>query len=214
MTPPTTLTPVLLWQHGAAPRLSSLILSKQAWYQKNCDQFWQDWFDNVFNLATADEFGLQVWGIILGIPIGVASGAPQPIVVKPWGFGANNENFGNGNFLPNAGTGSGGVLLSLVEARLLLRLRYFYLTCRPCPVQVNEWFSANAPFISVQDSFDMGPLRYDFAQQMSPQFIALATLGGILPQPSGVGIEISVFGRKVFGFGPDNQNFTNGNFKD
>lgn len=210
---PTNVLRALLWQHNNAPRLTTLLQGKQAWYASEADGFWERWQADVFDLRTASAFGLQVWGIILGVPIGVAPDGPTPVTVKPWGFGTNNANFNNGNFLPNA-NGASGVQLSVYEARVLLQLRYLYLTCYPSVIKINERLSQIAPFIVAFDSFDMSEIRYEFAQVMSAQFLALCAQGGILPQPSVVGLGISVFGRKIFGFGTLNENFNNGNFKE
>lgn len=74
----------LIWRNNEAPSLQSLLQSKQDWYAENHTQFWTDWCINVFNLETANEFGLSVWAQILGVPLNLIvapSGGPQ------FGFG-------------------------------------------------------------------------------------------------------------------------------
>ena len=61
----------LLWQYNDAENLQSVLQQKQDWYTINQTEFWQDWYDNVFNLLTANQFGLNVWAIILGLPLNV-----------------------------------------------------------------------------------------------------------------------------------------------
>ena len=57
------------WQRSKATKLKALIEKKQAWYQANHCDFWNDWVTDVFNLETANEFGLSVWSIILDEPL-------------------------------------------------------------------------------------------------------------------------------------------------
>ena len=57
------LLQALIWQYDNAPRLQKLIQQKQDWYNRNNTEFWTDWLKNVFNINTANDFGLTVWGI-------------------------------------------------------------------------------------------------------------------------------------------------------
>lgn len=56
-----------LWQYDQAPNLSALLKSSDAFVQNNVSKFWEDWEKNVFNIRTADTFGLNLWGKILGV---------------------------------------------------------------------------------------------------------------------------------------------------
>src|SRR4051812_32389498 len=87
----------ILWQYTGATNLQALLAEKSDWYFANQQRFWTDWFNDVFDLATANDFGLAVWSIILGQPTYIASG-PAPADYPAWGFGAYHKNFGNGNF--------------------------------------------------------------------------------------------------------------------
>lgn len=58
----------VLWQYDGAAKLKSLIKAKQAFTDTNLTAFWQNWYRNVFNIDTADSFGLAVWGRILQFP--------------------------------------------------------------------------------------------------------------------------------------------------
>ena len=40
----------LIWEYDKAPALAALMTQKQNWYDENHEQFWIDWFNNVFNL--------------------------------------------------------------------------------------------------------------------------------------------------------------------
>lgn len=58
----------ILWQYDKSDKLKSLITQKQAWYKENVTDFITNFFSNIFNLKTANDFGLAVWGKILNFP--------------------------------------------------------------------------------------------------------------------------------------------------
>ena len=55
-----------LWQYDQAPNLNALLQSSADFVRNNVSQFWADWEQNVFNIRTANTFGLNLWGKILG----------------------------------------------------------------------------------------------------------------------------------------------------
>ena len=90
------LLQAILWQYNDAENLQALLVAKQAWYNSNQQAFWQGWIANVFNLDTADEFGLGVWSIILGLPNFINQSSPGP-EIPVFGFdGSGGVNFDNG----------------------------------------------------------------------------------------------------------------------
>src|ERR1043165_342041 len=113
------LTQAILWQYNAAENLQAIINKKQEWYDVNQTEFWENWFDDVFNLQTANDFGLSVWSIILGMPFLIATQPLGPV----WGFNEvplinTNQNFEHGNFSSRGGR----IVLKTKEQGLLLRL--------------------------------------------------------------------------------------------
>lgn len=67
----------LIWRFDGAPALRSIAEQKQLWYEQNQSKFWQDWYDNVFNPQTMNEFGCSVWGRILDIQMDLPFGSTQ-----------------------------------------------------------------------------------------------------------------------------------------
>ena len=63
------LLQALLWEYNEASNLQSILTQKQAWYNTNQSNFWNNWIVNVFDMRTANEFGLTVWSIILDLPL-------------------------------------------------------------------------------------------------------------------------------------------------
>ncbi len=175
----------LLWQYNDALKLQSLLESKQAWYDLNYQAFWDNWYDDVFNLETANEFGLSVWAIILQLPIVVEQTLPVPSR-PPFGFDEYRRNFNRGNFY----TGREDVnILTVADARIALRLRYYQLTCRPTVPEINKILSiifADYGLAWVDDNNNM-TMTYNLTFQLSNNLKSLIEGNDLLMRPSGVG---------------------------
>jgi hypothetical protein len=132
------LLAVVLWQYDKATNLLNLLQQKQTWYDQNQTQFWQDWYNQIFNLGASNTqistFGLAVWSIILNVPLFVPLGEIEPGVV--WGFNAfdptfptyenDNLNFNNAPFPPTTPV----IALTPPQQQFLLLLKYFNCTNR------------------------------------------------------------------------------------
>ena len=199
----------LLWQYNDAARLEALIRQKQEWYNLNHSQFWANWVRDVFDLRTANDFGLDVWAVILNTPTVVSAGgdaADKPI----WGFGQYRENFNNGNFASITGT-----TLTTEQKRLVLRLRYFQLMTSSDVTDISEFFAyLFAPLgkAYVKDGLNM-TARYVFEFPLPSAFEVVLTEFDLLPRPAGVKVDYVIIGdADGWGFGRYHENFTNGNF--
>jgi hypothetical protein len=231
------LLKAILWQYDQAPNLLSLLNQKQDWYNLNQTQFWTDWYNNVFNLQTANLFGLAVWSIILNVPLYVPLN-PDPSDKPIWGFNDNSAyptlentytNFFGGNF----STLGDVITLTEEEQRFLLRLRYYQLITRGEVGDINDFLNylvttSNIGFTGQMyalDGLDMS-MRYiitvaDFPDSLLDILIKL----DVLPRPAGVLISgVVVNGGVTWGFNAydptypilENSytNFSNGNFYD
>lgn len=179
----------LLWQYNDALSLQSLLEQKQAWYNENQEQFWSDWYRDVFNLQTANAFGLSVWAIILDIPIIVTVTPPEPGTV-PWGFGEYNENYENGNFYGAAGS---SISLSVEQSRTVLRMRYFQITSRGTVPEINQFidilFGEEGGGYVIDNLNMTATVVFNFPIPAKLKFIFENY--DILPRPAGVGMEVS-----------------------
>ena len=204
----------LLWQYNDAANLQSIIESKQNWYDENQTQFWNDWATNVFNLATANEFGLAVWSILLDFPLFI-NYAPS-VNDKNWGFGSNHYNFGNGNFAPANG---GSIVLPDATNRLALQLRYFQLCSSGTVPEINRFLNyifkiynnSSAGQVFLVDNQNMTQTYY-FLFPVTWDLQFLFNNFDILPRPAGVGSAYKDTTLNYFGFGANRLNFSNGNF--
>lgn len=61
-------SPLILWQYLEAEKLKGIVDNQSEFSDKYIRDFWDDYNTNVFNLRTADSFGLSVWGILLNQP--------------------------------------------------------------------------------------------------------------------------------------------------
>lgn len=190
------LEQVLLWQYNDALRLQSVIQSKQLWVDENQEQFWSDWYDDVFNLITANDFGLMVWTIILGLPIGAPA---TPKAGLSWGFGPYRKNFDNGNFAPSK---NGSQWFSREDRRILLRLRALQLFNNGSIQSINPYLTdiIGAPSY-MTDNLDMS-VTFTFTGKVSPKLAQAMLEYNVLPRPSTVGIKLMIYntGSAFFGF--------------
>lgn len=179
----------ILWEYNDATRLQSVLQQKQNWYDENQRDFWADWYDNVFNLLTANEFGLTVWSIILDIPI-VVSSAPPVDPPPAFGFEDTHKNFNNGNFYGS----SGGVqTLTTEQARTVLRMRYFQITTRGTVTEINEFLEILFGDLGggyVLDNLDM-TMEYHFNFPLDSKLQYIFESYDILPRPAGVSVTYS-----------------------
>lgn len=206
----------LLWQYNETNRLFTLLDKKQTWYDTNQTSFWSDWYTNIFDLRTANDFGLAVWSIILGLPLQI--GAPPDPVDKPiFGFGSETAtpnsyfNFENGNF-----SSESSFQLTTEEKRILLQLRYFQLISRCAIPEINQFlayvFASYLPGkCYVLDGLDMS-IEVVFTFNPGSRFLFILEKYDLIPRGAGVRIRYTIDQGLIFGFGPFYQNFENGNF--
>ena len=200
----------LLWQHDNAEKLKALVSAKQKWIESNQEAFWESWYRDVFNIDTANAFGLSVWSRILGLPLQVKITGDKSKAA--FGFGINHQNFGNGNF---ARADDSEQSISESQARLALKMRYFQITSRGSVTEINEWLHAlfgSEGRAFVADSGDMTYATYIFLFEPSSQVRFLLEKYDLLPRQAGVGVRYRVQVKESFGFGPNHLNFNNGSF--
>lgn len=205
------LLKAILWQYNSAPNLQAILNAKQTWYNKNQSEFWEDWFTDVFNLETCNDFGCIVWAIILGIPTNLIS-APQPNNKTPFGFDTTNlSNFNVYNFTANA---SSSISFTIDQKRIILRLRYRQLVSRATVPEVNKILKdilgayGNMHMI---DGLNMTQLL--ICNFPIPSFLnILFSEFDIIPRPGGVKMIVVDTTVPVFGFGSFNQNFFGSGF--
>ena len=222
----------VLWQYDESPNLLGLLNRKQTWYTTYQTDFWSSWYTNVFNLQTANLFGLSVWSFILNAQLYVPYN-PEPDSAPIWGFNDNSlyptlentyTNFFGGNF-----SSLGDIItLSEAEQRFLLFLRYYQLTTRGVVGDINTYLNFLVGLLGPSigftgamyalDGLDM-TMTYVLTNNTFPaNLLQILIEEDILPRPAGVGIkEVIIIEGVTFGFNsipPENDytNFGFGNF--
>jgi hypothetical protein len=202
------LLQAILWEYNNSTNLVGLLSLKAAWYDTNQTEFWQDWSTNVFNLETADQFGLIVWSIILGFPVYINSGAPSGPF---FGFnGSGNVNFDNGILAAPNGSST---TYSLETQRVALRLRAYQIASSGTVPEINralaDIFSSYGTAYLI-DYHDMTQSYY-FNFKVPADMAQLFNNTDILPRPAGVGSTWIDSSQTYFGFnGSGGVNFDNG----
>ena len=211
----------ILWQYNESTNLLSLINKKQDWYNLYESDFWENWFNQVFNLSGNQMtlFGLAVWSIILDVPLYVPINPEDP--AKPiWGFNSfvgGWPNLANSylNFFGPTSTTDGAnfstrgqnIILKLAEQQFLLRLKYFNLTTRGDINDINYFLAylvstSNIGYtgaLYVLDGLDM-EIVYVFTEAFPKQLLAALRALDMFPRPAGVGVRIVENNGFIFGF--------------
>lgn len=208
--PSADLEQALLWQYEAATALRAIVAGKQAWFDEAQTAFWLEWFANVYDLRTADDFGLSVWAYILDLPL--LAYAPASGDRPVFGFGVFNLNFyGDSNF----GRDNDAALeLSTAQRRLALRLRYYQLTTRGAVSEVNEFLAylfGDDGLVYVLDGLDM-TCTYVFTFPPNAALLYVLQNFDLLPRPAGVRVNILISPAERFGFAPYYLNYENSNY--
>lgn len=177
----------ILWQYEDAEKLKAIVSAKQAWVNANQRDFWSSWYRDVFNIDTANAFGLSVWARILDAPLKI-NVSPQKKKV-PFGFGSFNKNFNIGNFGVDSDQSQG---LNIEQQRLVIRFRYFQLTTRCAVPEINQFLSEMFGDLGpayVTDPKDMSVITYNFGFTPDSQLQFVLDEFDLLPRPAGVGVK-------------------------
>ena len=167
------LSKVILWQYDDAEKLKSLVNNEQQFMDTAVTQFWEDFNYNVFNLATCNTFGLELWGKLLGIA--------RPTYLD----------------------GGVAVEYSDDQYRLVLQARIYLLTFDGSGAALNQFFKMLFPEypVIITDNLDM-TVTIGFVQEPTDEIKTILQNENFLPRPSGVEyiMDWQTDYSKVFGF--------------
>jgi len=191
---------VVPWQYEDAVRLLEWLQNKQNYANQDHTEFWEDWYNDVFNIDTCNIFGTNVWAIILDLPLLINQ---EPIVPgSNWGFGEFRKNFTNGNFI---GSGSSDIL-TLDQRRRVLKMRYLQLISRGTVAEINYAMQVGWGDIGSSYVLDNGNMSITYIFEFEAEewmTYAINTLQ-VLPRPSTVGQIVSEGWILETGFWNDN----------
>lgn len=132
MTPPNgSILQAMKWMQNNAPNIQSLVRQKSDWYDQFHTSFWTNWKENIFDLRTANSFGIMIWCTILGVPSSLFG--LYPAGKTSWAYGPDRQNYiysglhvvtdpnlDGGNFFGGGNT----TIVDIQDARWILMLRY------------------------------------------------------------------------------------------
>ncbi|EJG2210068.1 TPA: DUF2612 domain-containing protein [Proteus mirabilis] len=205
------LLKAILWQYEDAENLKKLASFKASHFEKSMVSFWQNWYRDVFNIDTANDFGLSIWSRILDVPLGIDI-PPSDKNKVGFGFGKKKANF-KSNFRRNADY---TLSLTVDQKRMLVRMRYFNLTRSPTVTNINaflkRFFWRDDSKVFVLDPLDMTYMYYVFNFNPDERLRVLLENFDLMPRPSGVGVKYRIVTKKAFGVGQHRKNFLGSNF--
>ena len=181
------LLKVIPWQYNKAVNLTQQLTLKTAWYAENHTDFWNDWLVDIFDLRTANDFGLSVWSIILDLPLFTAED-PSPPDYPAFGFAPYQGNFFNYNFALDA---EAIINLTTEEKREVLRMRYFSLTTNMTVPNINAFldYLYGPDYCYVLDNQDM-TIEYVYINGHPQDVINAMLQTGVFPKPYGVSVTV------------------------
>lgn len=161
----------IFWQYNNAPAFNSIINAKQSWFNTNQTKYWQDWVNNVLNITTANDYGLAIWGILLGIP-------------RTYLVGGNSMSLSTDQY----------------RAVILARLRLIKMRATVPEINnLLQFLFGKYGKAYVIDNHNMS-MTYHFDFNLTPLQITVLQNVTLLPRPAGVEISIVALGDDVFGF--------------
>jgi hypothetical protein len=197
----------LLWQYNDAETLQSLLDQKQSWFNENYTDFWNNWYNDVFNLATANEFGLTVWSKILDVSFSLPPQAVRNDNV--FGYGDFYNNFFESNFSP---TGGDDTSLTTEQKRSVLQLTYFKYVSRGTVPDINKTLTSFFGFkVYILDGLNMTGLVV-LTQTVNQENLEIIKEFDLIPRPAAVKVEFTTVTGNEFGFADYGMNYFNGFF--
>lgn len=179
------LNDCFLWQYDKATRLKYLLQAKQSWYNTNITGFWNDFLTNIFNINTANTFGINLWGKFLNVP--------RPSYVQD----GQTITFTDDQY------------------RLLIKGQLLLMNSNGSLASINDYlnylFPNKAAFVIPYTTM---AIRLVFYYNPTPDELAIIQATNFLPRPAGVEVDYVIFpADEIFGFdNTEMANFDNGSF--
>ena len=173
---------VILWQYDRSTNLKSLIADKQSFYDDNVDKFFSDWYNDVFNLDTANYFGLIVWALILGCTEYVE--LTSKIGQKAIGFGPYHKNFHESNFALSNYIYN----LPTESLRKVLKAQIYNFNSNGSLYDINRVLNVIYPEHHPYATYnkDTNVLTYHFPIPLSEEDMNIVAFSNMFPTPVGV----------------------------
>ena len=173
----------VLSQYANSPIITALVDLFAQWLDPKTR--FDEFYSLIWNIDTAQGFGLDIWGRILGVnrvlqvPTGEYLGFESDDQAKPFGFGI----FYGGSRLTN------NVALTDEAYRLLLLAKAALNITNASAPAINAILLNLFGQGYVRDNLDM-TITYVFSQTLTPVETAIVFQSGVLPKPCGVSFDV------------------------
>ncbi|MGC8517896.1 MAG: DUF2612 domain-containing protein [Steroidobacteraceae bacterium] len=174
-------------QYANSPSIDALIASMNAWIDPTVN--FQQFYNLVWNISTAQGFGLDIWGSI----IGVSRNLQIPASVTYFGFqGGAGLPFNNAPFYAGHSATQTYTLSDTEYLPLLLAKAYANIveTTIPALNQMLQMIYGEYGTAYVIDNGSMSMTFY-FNFVLTPVQYAIVATSGVIPHPTGVLVDIT-----------------------
>lgn len=214
----------IISQYANSPTLTQIIENMNGAIDQRANM--KNFYDFVWNLDTAQGFGLDIWGRIVGLP----NGRLLRIQGVEDTFGYDNADsppdwapFNQGTFTSGNSSGSTFTLGDAAFRTLILAKALANITATTSPalnrLLVNLFPGRGRAYVTDggKSNTAVGGMTMSFVFEFSldPVEYAILTQSGVLPHPGGVAFSVVVIPSGQFGFveaGPPSQPFDSGTF--
>lgn len=214
---PFDVEATVISQYANSPTLMQLVQNMNQYIRQDVN--FEAFFDFVWNVNTAQGFGLDIWGRIVDIPRLLEI----PSSFDLFGFG-NDETppgvlpFNQGVFNTPGSVISQSYLLPDDAYRTLILVKALANISATTAPAINQLLRNLFPGRGAAYVLDLGGMKmqFTFEFQLTPTEYAILSQSGALPHPAGVGVTIvTIASNDIFGFveaSPGMQTFGNGAF--
>ncbi len=173
-------------QYANSPIILQLVENFGAYFDPTANM--NAFFNLVWNVDTAQGYGLDVWGRIVGVDrvLHVSVGG-----FLGWEEATDAETFGTGVFYAGADSTSNFALSDSAYRRLILAKALANITDGSIP-SINQILIDLFPDYANQYVTDGGDMTmtYTFTGTLSPVDLAIIGNSGVLPKPVGVSVTV------------------------
>jgi len=187
--PPLNVVATIGSQYANSPTLAQLIWNNIAYLE--AAEAIDNWFDNVWNIQTAQGYGLDVWGRIVGV-----QRVLQVAATAFWGYSEalpGSEPYGQAPFYESGSVTSNYALSDDAFRTLILAKALANISDGSIPglnqILLNLFPGRGNCYVT--DGQDM-TMTYTFEFPLSPVELAIVEQSGVLPTPCGVTATVVV----------------------
>ncbi len=187
--PPFDFWSTVMSEYANSPRITSII--QNLFESVDMTKDFESFYDYVFNLATAQGFGLDIWGRILGVSriLNVGTGGPY----IGWAQALpGSEPWGQGIWFSSGSGLTSNYILSDSAYRILLFAKAAANISSASLKSINRILLSLFPGRGncyCTDGLDQ-TMTYTFTFPLSPVELSIVGQSGALPKPSGVAVSV------------------------